>query len=150
MCANSTYLGSRVWFSWVPSKANIADLPSRNEFSLLQELGSDFFDPRLPAAGASWRDVLLEAKRAAKAQWSRSDREWHKRALDAIDEEARSLQGGARMTPAGKLYRAVGLGGLAHGATPSPTNPSQGPSCRFSGGCLGVRGPPRTRSLPNA
>ena len=28
-------LGARVWFSWVPSKANISDLPSRNEFHLL-------------------------------------------------------------------------------------------------------------------
>ena len=29
-----------IWFQWVPSKANIADLPSRREYGLLRELGS--------------------------------------------------------------------------------------------------------------
>ena len=28
------------WFQWVPSKANIADMPSRHEFGLLDELGA--------------------------------------------------------------------------------------------------------------
>jgi hypothetical protein len=28
------------WVQWVPSKANIADLPSRGEFQMLRELGS--------------------------------------------------------------------------------------------------------------
>jgi hypothetical protein len=29
-------LRSNVWFEYVPSKANISDLPSRNDFALLQ------------------------------------------------------------------------------------------------------------------
>ena len=29
-------LRSNVWFEYVPSKANISDLPSRNEFELLK------------------------------------------------------------------------------------------------------------------
>ena len=33
-------LGVAVWFEYVPSKANIADLPSHSSFSLLHELGS--------------------------------------------------------------------------------------------------------------
>ena len=33
-------LGMLVWFSYVPSKANVADLPSRLEFELLKEIGS--------------------------------------------------------------------------------------------------------------
>ena len=28
------------WFEWVPSKANVADLPSRGDFELLRRLGS--------------------------------------------------------------------------------------------------------------
>ena len=33
-------LGVSAWFQWVPSKANIADLPSRNEFDLLRRFGA--------------------------------------------------------------------------------------------------------------
>ena len=33
-------IGSRVYFEWVKSEANIADLPSRGEFGLLNEFGS--------------------------------------------------------------------------------------------------------------
>ena len=33
-------LGVSVWFQWVPSKANVADLPSRGEFELLRRFGA--------------------------------------------------------------------------------------------------------------
>ena len=33
-------LGVDSWFQWVPSKANIADLPSRGELDLLSQLGA--------------------------------------------------------------------------------------------------------------
>ena len=33
-------LGVSIWFQWVPSKANIADLPSRNEFEMLRRFGA--------------------------------------------------------------------------------------------------------------
>ena len=33
-------LGVSIWFQWVPSKANIADLPSRSEFALLRRFGA--------------------------------------------------------------------------------------------------------------
>jgi hypothetical protein len=38
--AFSLGLDTSSWFLWVPSKANIADLPLRNDFALLEELGS--------------------------------------------------------------------------------------------------------------
>eukprot|EP00962_Isochrysis_galbana_P038502 scaffold13670_cov141-Isochrysis_galbana.AAC.1 len=42
-----------IWFQWVPSKANIADLPSRREFGLLEELGSFDVPLKLPLF-ANW------------------------------------------------------------------------------------------------
>eukprot|EP00962_Isochrysis_galbana_P019363 scaffold5647_cov100-Isochrysis_galbana.AAC.2 len=42
-----------IWFQWVPSKANIADLPSRREFGLLEELGSSEVPLILPLF-ANW------------------------------------------------------------------------------------------------
>ena len=80
-------LGTRVWFSWVPSKANISDLPSRCEFALLQELGSDYFPPILPAAGASWTAILAEARTASKRRLSAKEREWRRLAWDAVRVE---------------------------------------------------------------
>ena len=50
------------WFLWVPSKANIADEPSRGEFALLRELGSTerpFVSPPFAAwdqPAAAWMD----------------------------------------------------------------------------------------------
>ena len=34
-------LRARVWYEYVASKANIADLPSRGDFALLRVLGGD-------------------------------------------------------------------------------------------------------------
>ena len=43
-------LGASSWFEWVPSKANIADLPSRGDFELLERLGSRERELKLPPA----------------------------------------------------------------------------------------------------
>ena len=81
-------LCARVWFSWVPSKSNIADLPSRNEFSLLQELGSDAFAAVIPRFGASWADVIFESKVISAVNLRTRERRWLKEATDAIAAEA--------------------------------------------------------------
>ena len=48
-------LGSRVWLAYVASKANLADLPSRGSFELLeQELGSTRVEFVLPPLQLSW------------------------------------------------------------------------------------------------
>ena len=53
------------WFLWVPSKANIADLPSRGELGLLEELGSEerpFVIPPFAAwdrPAAEWVDLAV-------------------------------------------------------------------------------------------
>ena len=33
--------GASIWFQWVPSKANIADLPSRKEYEMLRRFGAE-------------------------------------------------------------------------------------------------------------
>ena len=45
-------MGVNPWLEFVPSGANIAELPSRGEFSLLQELGSKEFKVEWPPVGA--------------------------------------------------------------------------------------------------
>ena len=48
-------LGLRVWFAYVASKANLADLPSRGSFCLLeQELLSSRVELHLPPLELSW------------------------------------------------------------------------------------------------
>jgi hypothetical protein len=53
-------MGVNPWLEFVPSGANIADLPSRGEFSLLQELGSEKFDVKWPLVGAEWLAAFEE------------------------------------------------------------------------------------------
>ena len=55
MCAAA---GTQVWFEYVPSGANIADLPSRDDFELLAELGSVPFDIKIQVA-TSWTTLVL-------------------------------------------------------------------------------------------
>ena len=63
--AMSAALGAQVWFSYVPSKANLADLPSRGEFDLLRELGSrDVMEGR-SAGGSPGRRAGLGLDAAA-------------------------------------------------------------------------------------
>ena len=49
------------WLSFVYSQDNIADLPSRGEFTKLAELGSVSFDIVWPDLGASWSASFASA-----------------------------------------------------------------------------------------
>ena len=65
-------LEANVWFEYVPSAANIADLPSRGEFGKLVELGSVWFASVLPDLGLSWSAsfasaFMMYAPRSGKA-----------------------------------------------------------------------------------
>ena len=51
-------LNTQVWIEYIPSAANISDLPSRNEFALLHELGSTSFEVRWPEIGSGWSGVF--------------------------------------------------------------------------------------------
>ena len=80
----SAALRSNVWFEYVPSKANISDLPSRNDFDLLNspEYKAEVFELVWPP---------LSAWRMGRGVW---------RALRAIlrhAQEARSEAGLARV-----------------------------------------------------
>ena len=52
-----TGLRTHVWFEFVPSKANIADLPSRGEFALLTRMGGRPSVLSIPPA-ADWQSPL--------------------------------------------------------------------------------------------
>ena len=47
-----------MWFEYVPSAANIADLPSRDELELLRSKGSKPFKAKWPSLEASWEQSL--------------------------------------------------------------------------------------------
>ena len=71
-------LRSNVWFEYVPSKANISDLPSRNDFDLLNspEYKAEVFElvwPPLSAWAGEYR-VLFELYSGMRKKRSRSGR----------------------------------------------------------------------------
>ena len=75
-------LQTQVWFEFVPSGANLADQPSRDDFALLAELGSTSFATVWPDVGAGWHDAFEHifdkfAPRPSKAE---------KRARRAVDD----------------------------------------------------------------
>ena len=66
------------WFQWVPSKANIADMPSRHELSLLEELGAirrEVVFPPFPA----WDSEALEWVKAGASAVVQVERAKRKR-----------------------------------------------------------------------
>ena len=66
------------WFQWVPSKANIADMPSRHDLSLLEELGAikrEVVFPPFPA----WDSEALEWARAGASAVVQTERAKRKR-----------------------------------------------------------------------
>ena len=68
-------LRSNVWFEYVPSKANISDLPSRNDFDLLNspEYKAEVFElvwPPLSAWAGEYR-VLFELYSGMRKKRSR-------------------------------------------------------------------------------
>ena len=61
----------------------------------LQELGSDYFPPNLPAAGSTWAAILAEARTASRRRLSAKEREWRRVTWDAVrvEEQRRRAQG---------------------------------------------------------
>ena len=53
-------LDVNVWYEYVASGANIADLPSRGEFDLLEEMQSVRFEITLPVIGGDWSAVYAD------------------------------------------------------------------------------------------
>ena len=47
-------LGATVWFEFVPTKSNLADLPSRGDTLLLDSLGSALAKMQLPPTHLTW------------------------------------------------------------------------------------------------
>ena len=88
--SGATRAGTRVWFEYVPSGANIADLPSRGDFDLLAQMGSKPFDVAWPPVGLSWRDAFRHAwKRASPSRPSTAA----KRAFDEIQDAISEMRG---------------------------------------------------------
>ena len=83
-------LGMLVWFSYVPSKANVADLPSRLEFALLKEMGScEVTDLRWPPASASWLGAVRAAFKEFAPVKRRQEKRWRSEIVEAIETERR-------------------------------------------------------------
>ena len=69
--------------------ANIADMPSRGDFALLNELGSERFEITLPEVGGDWQQVYQRIFRDLAPRPSASV----KRARKEVDSEVRRLRG---------------------------------------------------------
>ena len=63
-------LGVSIWFQWVPSKANIADLPSRSEFALLRRFGASEVPLVFPEFEA-WDGPVGRVLASGRAAWGR-------------------------------------------------------------------------------
>ena len=76
-----------VWFEYVPSGANLADLPSRGEFELLNEFGSIPFEIVWPTVGEDWLHAIdrIFAKHAPPR--TRREKRWR---AEVTDETARA------------------------------------------------------------
>ena len=57
---------SIIWFQWVPSKANIADLPSRKEYEMLRRFGAERRSMILPDF-EMWDEPIRSVVRRAMA-----------------------------------------------------------------------------------
>ena len=67
-------VNTNVWFEFVASGANIADLPSRDELEKLHELGSVAFQPRWPDLGACvHRGPVASSRLTRRLRLSRRD-----------------------------------------------------------------------------
>ena len=72
-------LSCRVWFEYVPSGANISDLPSRQDLTLLRSMGAVEFQLEWPPFGGSWSAVLsstfaaYSGRRSGAAKRSREE-----------------------------------------------------------------------------
>jgi hypothetical protein len=79
-----------VWFEYVTSGANIADLPSRGEFTLLRAMGSAPFSPTWPDLQGSLRSIFERYWVSLSGSLSRAV----SRHMVEIDDEIDRLRGG--------------------------------------------------------
>ena len=75
---------ANVWFEYVASGANIADLPSRDEFELLDEFGSTPFDIVWPDVSESWTDAFTRVFKSVSISPSRAAKKAQGRVKHAI------------------------------------------------------------------
>ena len=73
-------LATRVWVAYVASKANLADLPSRREFALLQSMGAVWRETALPPLLTSWSESYSRVLRV----FSRRHTSMSKRAIASV------------------------------------------------------------------
>ena len=77
-------------FSYVPSKANVSDLPSRGEFALLREMRSvEVAEVRWPEASQSWLEAVRGAFREFAPAKLRQEKRWRSEIVEAIEVERR-------------------------------------------------------------
>ena len=86
-------MGTRVWLAYVASKANLADLPSRGSFELLeQDLGSTWAEFVLPPLQLSWSGsfaYLFDAYAGVKSQRVKRARQRVQRAVQGLRKRHR-------------------------------------------------------------
>ena len=75
---------ANVWMEYVASGANIADLPSRNDLALLNELGSAEFDIEWPRLAESWLEAFTRIMRSFGPRRSRTIRRMVQRFSSAL------------------------------------------------------------------
>ena len=63
-------LNFRTWWEWVASKANISDLPSRNDFALLIRWAATYVDPVWMTAEAYDSSFKVWLARTLKRDWT--------------------------------------------------------------------------------
>ena len=74
----------------MPSKANVADLPSRLEFALLKEMGSqEVKELRWPPATESWLEAVRSAFKEFAPAKRRQEKKWRSEIVEAIEVERR-------------------------------------------------------------
>ena len=93
-------LGITAWFEYVASKANIADFPSRGDFEMLMQLGSEERELTLPSLDGWDADVQLWVD-LARSQKHRS--------------RAAPIRAATRLLPTSQMEKYLPIPGKAQG-----------------------------------
>ena len=80
-------IDAQVWFEFVPSGANLADQPSRDELELLHELGSTPFKARWPEMDASWEKAFTQIFREFGTKPSQAEKRARRAVADAVSAD---------------------------------------------------------------
>ena len=80
-------INAQVWFEFVPSGANLADQPSRDELDLLDELGSTAFEARWPDMDASWEAAFTQIFNEFGMKPSKAEKRARREVADAISAD---------------------------------------------------------------